>query len=530
MPHMKTTAERPGFVTSTIPRIAAWPSASALFFFALLWLEVIRHLRTEWSLNPQYGYGWSVPFLVLYLFWKRWPVRPSPEPTNSRGALIALSCLLAFLFLPIRVIVEANPDWRLLSWALALLAVALSICFVFLVGGRPWLRHFAFPILFFLVAVPWPTQLEQAVVQNLMRAVATVNVSMLNIVGVPALQHGNVIEISSGLIGIEEACSGVRSLQATLMISLFLGELYSFTISRRFLLVVVGALLAFFCNLVRTALLVWIGVNHGINAIEAWHDPAGLTILLVCLFGLWLCSLIMQRNSAADVLPSSPDKIDSVMDKVPRAILAALAAWILLAEIATQIWYGAHRPPAIVAERWSVQWPTSRTDYKDLPVTAEAQNLLRYNEGGGGRWRESPDHSWNMFFFRWLPGRTAALFVKNHRPDICLPAAGLTMRDDKGISLITVKNIRLPIHAYRFDAQGEPLHVFYCYWDGRSSYGNAAAAQEEDWTATGRLRAAWKGRRDVGTQMLELAVWGYENDNEANAALLQQLEKIISPG
>jgi exosortase/archaeosortase family protein len=47
------------------------------------------------------------------------------------------------------------------------------------------------------------------------------------------------------LIGIEEACSGVRSFQATLMISLFLGELYSFNTARRVLLVIAGALLVF---------------------------------------------------------------------------------------------------------------------------------------------------------------------------------------------------------------------------------------------------------------------------------------------
>lgn len=529
MPEMKATAERPGFVTSTTHPIAAWPYAIALFFFALLWLEVIRHLRTEWSLNPQYGYGWSVPFLALYLIWKRWPARPSPTLPDSRALPIALVCVLAFLLLPIRLIVEANPDWRLLSWSLALVAVAMSLCFVFLVGGQSWLRYFAFPILFFLVAVPWPTQLEQLVVQNLMRAVATINVSLLNIVGVPALQHGNVIEIRSGLIGIEEACSGVRSLQATLMISLFLGELYSFTIARRFLLVLAGSLLAFFCNLVRTALLVWIGVNRGIDAIEAWHDPAGLTILLVCLFGLWLCSLIMRRTSALQPLPPA-ERIDSVMHRVPWAVLAALSAWILFTEISTQIWYGAHRPPSLVTGHWSVQWPTSQIDYKEVPVATEAQGLLRYNEGGGSMWRTPPSHSWNMYFFRWLPGRTAALFVKNHRPDICLPAAGLTMRDDNGIEFITVNKIRLPIHAYRFDAQGEPLHVFYCYWDGRSSYENTAAAEEEDWTATGRLRAVWRGRREVGTQMLELAVYGYEDDAEAKAALLHQLEGIIAPG
>jgi hypothetical protein len=36
-----------------------------------LWTILINHLRIEWTLNPQYGYGWAVPFLCLYLIWQR---------------------------------------------------------------------------------------------------------------------------------------------------------------------------------------------------------------------------------------------------------------------------------------------------------------------------------------------------------------------------------------------------------------------------------------------------------------------------
>src|SRR5207302_3365184 len=186
--------------------------------------------------------------------------------------LIAFSALLV---LPTRFLAEANPDWRLLSWSLALGVVGSTLSFLFLIGGRAWLRHFAFPILFFLVAVPWPVRIEQVIIQDLMRMVTAINVTLLQLAGVPALQHGNVIEVGSGFIGIEEACSGVRSLQATLLVSLFLGELYSFRISRRLFLIVIGAVLAFVCNVVRTALLVWAGTTKGIQSIEAWHDPAG---------------------------------------------------------------------------------------------------------------------------------------------------------------------------------------------------------------------------------------------------------------
>ena len=63
-------------------------------------------------------------------------------------------------------------------------------------------------------------------------------------------------------------------------------------------------------------------------------------------------------------------------------------------------------------------------------------------------------HLWMMYFFRWFPGRTAALFVKNHRPDICLPASGMTMERDDGLRLVAVNGINLPARSYRFDDRG----------------------------------------------------------------------------
>src|SRR3984893_2031769 len=436
MLEMKATGARVGALPSASVRSSAWPIPAEVLFFAVLWFEAINQLQAEWSLNPQYGYGWSVPFLALYLLWRRWSGRPLPRPSDSRVLPIALIVFCTLLFFPIRFVAEANPDWRLLSWALALIAVAMSILWIFLIGGWPWLRHFCFPLLFFLVAVPWPMHFEQAVTQNLMRAVTAINVFFLSVAGIPALQHGNVIEVRSGLIGIEEACSGVRSLQATLMISLFLGELYSFTVARRILLVAAGAALAFVCNVIRTAFLVWVGARRGASAIESWHDPAGLTILLVCLFGLWLLSLVLQRNSN---VPLQPPKIDNQPStfRLPWRLMAGLALWLLLAEGGVQAWYRLHQS-ANISSRWSVSWPASETEYKSVPIAPEAEKMLHYNEGGGASWQPEDGHTWLIYFFRWLPGRTAARFVKIHRPDICLPSTWRPLWGGNGLRELPV--------------------------------------------------------------------------------------------
>src|SRR6266446_455076 len=499
----------------------------AIVLFGLLWLELINQLKAEWWLNPQYNYGLIVPLLALYLFWKRWRNRPAPAPPTATGFPIALILFCATLFLLIRFLAEANPDWRLLSWLLGLAVVTVSLSFLYLTGGRAWLRHFAFPFLFFLVAVPWPVRIEQVIIQDLMGAVTGLNVIFLQLAGVPALQHGNVIEVGSGFIGIEEACSGVRSLQATLMISIFLGELYFFSATRRLILIVIGALLAFVCNVVRTAILVWAGATSGPKSIEAWHDPAGLTILMACLLGLWVASLIMQRRGNASPIARSIDN-QRARIQLNWSLLGALAIWLLLVELGVQIWYRSHH--TLIGSRWVVRWPESESHYKQVPVAPAAETLLRYNEGGGAAWEGPDGRQWMMYFFRWLPGRTAARFVKIHRPDICLPASGRTMERDNGLRKLAINGVTLPVRSYRFDDRGVPLHVFYCYWDARSSYENIAAAESEDWSPRGRLRAALQGRREIGAQMLEIAVWGYQDDSEASEALARELSQVIRTG
>src|SRR3954463_8398741 len=348
--------------TAAPPKIESASRAIAWFpvaVFALVWLEVVARLRFEWSINPQYGYGWAVPVLAAYIFWRRWQSAPAPAAPRASTFWIALIILPALFLLPVRLIQEANPDWRLLSWAMAICAALISGAGVYLSGGAKWLRHFAFPILFFLVAVPWPTGLEQIVIQGLMRIDALINVEFLTAIGIPAVQLGNVIEVGSGFVGIDEACTGIRSLQATFMVSLFLGEFYGFSVLRRFILVVSGAILAFFCNLVRTFLLVYLGSEHGFQTLKNWHDPAGHTILGVCLLGLWGLSMLLSRKDDG----SAPPPRAGGTFRIPRLALICVLLLTIAAEAGTQAWYRTHEARTVQLAPWTITWPTKAPNW-----------------------------------------------------------------------------------------------------------------------------------------------------------------------
>src|SRR5205085_5099239 len=92
--------------TESASRAIAWFPVAVL---GLVWLEVISRLRLEWSINPQYGYGWAVPFLAAYIFWRRWQNAPAAEAPRANVFGVALILLAAIVLVPIRLIQEATP-------------------------------------------------------------------------------------------------------------------------------------------------------------------------------------------------------------------------------------------------------------------------------------------------------------------------------------------------------------------------------------------------------------------------------------
>src|SRR5262249_34365167 len=171
------------------------------------WFVLCRQLSGEWSVNQQYNFGWFAPFFAIYLFWLRWQDRPQLQIPISEGetrkrqrdaAFLAISALL--LLLPTRLFGISNRQWRLLPRVHATAVVTLTLLLIWSAGGKPWLRHFAFPVAFIFVAVPWPTVVEIPIIQGLMRFVARVAAETAMLFGIPAQVEGNLIRVSNGLV------------------------------------------------------------------------------------------------------------------------------------------------------------------------------------------------------------------------------------------------------------------------------------------------------------------------------------------
>ncbi len=539
----------------------------ALLTLAALWLVLWRHLSSEWSLNEQYSYGWFVPFFAAFLFWLRWEGRPKAETRTAKGQgsggailLSAFSSILLAALLPIRLFEVGNPDWRPLGWAHALIVVTLTFVLVYRAGGIAWLKHFAFPILFTLVAVPWISGVEEPLIQGLMRGVAAVAAETLNLFGIPAQLEGNLIRVSSGLVGVNEACSGVRSLQTSIMIGLLFGELKRLSVSRRIGLVAGAVGIALLANCLRALLLVWIAASQTLEAVHRWHDIAGYSIVAAVFLGtMALAALLGRKTPRPPVIPSEVEgprgqtnNVDRpTIDVRPFPVLPILLslAWIVAVELAVESWYRMHERNLIPVSAWSVDWPIATPGFRAIEIDEGVRRTLRFDAGSEATWPIAPPANNEStagnrraapycyaFFFRWNSGGSSVVRARAHRPDICLPSAGWETINDRGLGDYVADDLRIPFRRVAFRKQGGNTiaHTYFCLQEDlrRPTEDRPdlelAAGTQPDWSIAGRARVVRNGVRNLGQQVLEIVIVnpGPMTDEEADrefSALLPQL-------
>jgi len=527
------------------PTSGLWPLALAL---AALWLPVFYRLSFFWETDDQYSHGWFVPLLAAWIFYTRWQTLPAETPTHRptvlpkhRGFQPLLLLALAAMLLPLAAsyfIAEANPNWRMMMWIMAGSAFLGSLLLTQLFGGTAWTKHLWFAFFFALVSVPWPYGPEKWLTLELSMLGARLSASVLTLLGIPAVCVGNTIEVSSGTLGVDEACSGIRSFQSSLMAGLFLGELYMLRLAPRIVLCLAGLIVAYGLNVARMLILsIAVETTGSMDAINTWHDPAGFVILLATMAALWgLCALaskfpalVSPAPPAADLRPPTSDLRPPTSGlRSPLLITASVVIAVLLTAISTEAWFRYQESRKLVKlPDWGIAPPPEDGVIEDKQLPDYVKELLGQDIGFERSWADSNGRQWHLIFLRWMPGNWMGEGAP-HAPDACQTGAGRSITAKSEERYTEVHGIRFPYYVYTITGGGQSFHLMYVVNDERFA-GERVRAKVIDPSAqrSSRLQAALDGRRRTGNRSLQLALVGESDAQAAEQAMLEILPTLI---
>ena len=500
----------------------------------LAWGLLVSQVRHHWGGESYYNFGWFVPPMAIWLLLRNLDGLPRAATSASARWDPWLGALLLLPVIPLHALSEVNPFWRVPLWGQAVFLCAFTLVILHRLYGLRGFWAGLFPLFFLSTMVPWPYRFELFMVQQLTAIVVEFSVIGLHFLGYPVEVAGNSLRLGELQIGVNEACSGIRSLQALFMVTLFLGSLFGQSSFRRLLAVAVLPVIVIIVNTGRAIFLSTQVIVNGQEAYEGWHDPAGYIAFAISMVIIYATIEMLNLGSASGGQSPAMDfrgilKQWRGTTARPRALAFVVAPLLVFSVV--EGWFQYHEWTAPERRGWTLQLPDpDDPDYHYADIHESVETALGYSYGHRFFHPLSRDAVTEVYYYGYeAENKLANVSSYGHSPAICMEAVGAIMQEQYDPLIIETGGLRIPVQHYLFELPrtGNSLHVFWIVWE----YRNMDIDPED--LASLNYRTQWiqllKGRRDFTRKVLLTSLSGISDPETARAEIRDLFTEWIQP-
>jgi exosortase len=261
------------------------------------YFPVLSQLVHKWYNDEDMGHGFFVPVIAGYIAWQ------------NRDKLLAIDVrpnywgLAIVLFSGFQLYI-ATLGAELFTTRMAFIEAVVGT--VLFLGGTQALKILAFPLMLLVFMVPIPAIIYNRITFPLQLFASQVAASALELLGVPVLRDGNVLELPSQKLSVVEACSGIRSLLSLTFLSLVYSYFFDQRRWMRWVLFLCTIPIAIVANAGRVTLT---GIMSEIRpdlATGLPHEMSGWVIFMIALGMLIFVHQLISKVANAYVLSKQP--------------------------------------------------------------------------------------------------------------------------------------------------------------------------------------------------------------------------------
>jgi len=251
------------------------------------YFPILRHLVYQWATDEDVGHGFFVPVVAGFVAWQRREelARITPKPCWWGAALILWSILQSYIGT-----LGAELFLQRTAFLIGLVGVLL------LTGGVELIKALAFPLLLLPFMIPIPSVIYNQITFPLQLFASSVAENVLNLLNIPVLRDGNVLELANGdRLNVAEACSGIRSLLSLTFLSLVYAYFFDKKVWMRWALLAGTIPIAILANAGRVTITGMLADMDPALAEGFFHSLEGWIIFLIAFVMLLMLHVAINR-------------------------------------------------------------------------------------------------------------------------------------------------------------------------------------------------------------------------------------------
>lgn len=261
-----------------------------ILIIGFLWIysPILTNLFSELATNEDYSFGLLIPFVSGYIVYLKWPQLHSGP---WRPSWLGLIFLALGLFLTLLGQLTVSVFIQRFSFLVALVGL------IFVFGGWSRFKQLGFPFLLLALMIPGPVAIMKQLTIPLQLTSSSLAASFLQVLGIPAVRQGSVIDLGMRQLQVVQACSGLRYILSLMALGIIYCYFYQRCLWKAALLIIFLIPAAIVANALRlTAIGIFPALQEGFL-----HQFSGWLIFLLCFafMGLlnWLLKLLKGQST-----------------------------------------------------------------------------------------------------------------------------------------------------------------------------------------------------------------------------------------
>ncbi len=452
-------------------RNASWWIVAALCaaLLGVIYYNALALMVGVWVDDENYGHGFFVPFISLFLIWMK---RDKIRTLEPRGSWWGLSLIVASLALYVMgELGTLAPLLQLSFWL-----VVVGLCWATL-GGRV-VRALSFPLLYLLTMIPLPQFILQGLSGQLQLLSSALGVGCLQVVGVTAFREGNVIDLGPIQLQVVEACSGLRYLFPLMSLALLCAYLFQGPMWKRAMVFLSSMPIAIVLNGFRIGVIGVLVEYFGAGAADGFlHLFEGwvifllsLAILVLVMWGLSRIGSGSKRQSFSDLLrlPSDSETVVRPGTVRPSSLTGASPAPFfcsvgLLVSLAVTSPYLISRDEVVPARQALLNFPMQVQQWEGstFPLEKEYIETLKFDDYLLADYRGAegaPVNFYVAYYGSQRKGQSA------HSPRTCIPGGGWEITSLRTMEVPTNDATTTMLRVNRLVIQKADAKQIVYYW------------------------------------------------------------------